>query len=356
MVECMREPPQYTLTAIDARDLYGINDLGDAVGRNYEPTSDLFWTSLYLSADRWGLPAGIHEPAMGQGVSNRAYAINDHGRMVGFMHEENSLGVTLPYRYDVATANLEMLQLLGGDFSGYAFDIDAQDRAVGQSIKQITNGVEVRAVVWDASSVTDLGAILDSTYLYANAIVPLDPAYAVVGAAYSSSFDRIHAWLWLSAAQRGFAADMTDLEPDDPPEIGSQALDMNSSFHVVGSRGERAALWSLGEDACRRPGFNDLHDELPEDLLRLEASSVVNAINESNVAVGQVTYLDGLALVLEAIVWIGGYGYRLADLTDGDEFWELQAATAVNGSGVIVGWGIHNGDQAGQAFILTPTR
>jgi len=304
----VRTFPGYTFSTAT-----GVNASGQAVG--YDFTSNLSSARAYLydsgALTDLGSLGGDHAYAEG---------INDLGQVAGFSQLPGDT-VSHAFRYDAGT--LTDLAPFGGN--SYAYAINQNGDVAGYAA---ANGGD-HAVLWQGTSMTDLGTLGGSTS-YGQAI---NDRGIVVGLSYLPGDAVFHAFI----AWRGRMADLGTL----PGAANSWAYGVNNLGQVVGFSGNNlndyhAFLWD------RVNGMQDLGT-------LGGVRSYANAINDAGQVVGYSALPNGIQ---DAFLEDGGVLTDLNDLLPPDSGWNVYQAAGINNAGQIVGEGFHDGAQHG--YVLTP--
>jgi probable HAF family extracellular repeat protein len=134
----------------------------------------------------------------------------------------------------------------------------------------------------------------------------------------------------------GLVTNLANL-PVSQGQAWSEAQGINDQGVVVGISGSRAAMW--------------LNASTVVDMGTLGGTlSRAYTINSQGIAVGNSLIADGTE---HAFVWKNGQMFDLNTLTTLPSGWVLNGATAINDSGMIVGYGTNENGQY-QAFALVP--
>ena len=300
----------YTITAIKGPGAwqtvaYGINNAGQVATRADNVAS--IWTA-----------AGGFQP-LGAGLTNSA-AINNAGQTVGFQDANTGFlwspgaplqtiaGATTPYYSPGGSISLnDFGQVVGTrEFNG--------------------PGNGVNAFLWTAGSgFQNLGT--PGTY---SAAFGINASGTVVGESATGAFR------WTSAAG------MQSLAPDG--SLGSRAMAINAAGQIVGDTlldtVPLATIWS----ADGTPTFVTT-EAMPGTHL--------TGINSAGLAVG---FAEPIWDSPYAVFWDGSTLIDLNTLLPAGSDWTLLAATGINDSGQIVGWGTLNSDPSASivSFVMTP--
>ncbi|HEY6967678.1 MAG TPA: HAF repeat-containing protein [Candidatus Angelobacter sp.] len=282
--------------------VHDVNAQSQVVGASGAPhgsnTHAFFWTQQGGMRDLGFLPGGDYSVAT---------AINDAGQVVGASNTRNSVQAFL-----WTSANgLSRLPTLSQGDSSSAYGINQLSQIVGRSGQH--------AVLWNGSSVKDLGT-LGGTRSEAHGI---NSSTQVVGVADTKTGH--HAFLW---ANGGPMQDLGTL----PGDLNSRADHINDHGAVVGAsesfKGVRAFYWTSSG------GMQEI------GVLQGGGYSEAYGINNSGQVVGQ----SGSSLGTRAFFWTPGGS--IADLNDLVSQLPagiiLTGAFAINDKGEIAAFGVVN--------------
>jgi probable HAF family extracellular repeat protein len=330
----------YSVAALDAAQplswsaAYGIDETGRAVGAGLLPGSTQVLPVLFED----GTPQVL--PILPGDDSGYAFGVGDSGIVVGSSSVTlpDGAGSTIQYHPVVWTLGLptDLRTLVTvGDARGLqsALGIAPSGMIVGGSIEP-TLGVQ-RGYVFMDGVVADLGA-LNGSPIGRTYPARIGASEIVVGGSESSNgFD--HAFRWARGS-------MTDLHVLGGIAGGtSRAFDVNRFGVVCGaadftddsSDATAAAVWS--SDAAVDLG--------PPGA----GASWAAGLNDFGVVVGSALLPGGTST---AFRWKGGVVEDLQDLIDPASGWQLSSAEDVDNNGRIVGLGIHDG--MARPYVLTP--
>lgn len=247
-----------------------------------------------------------------------AHNVNDAGQIVG--HSSIESGEARACIWESGT--LRELTGLGG--RGTAYSINESGFAAGNTHNADGNQ---RAVIWENGVPKELGTLYGQEHSSASSI---NDNNQVVGLAETDEFNNWHAFFW----ENDVMIDLGTL----PGQDGSIARDINNRSMAVGQS---------YDDDNRHPVL--WHDGVIQDLGTFGRNhGDAYSINDAGQIVGFSTYETKGE---RAFLWENGVMYDLNDLIPEDSGWILVEARAINETGSIVGWGLHDG-QAG--FLLTP--
>lgn len=296
---------------------------------------------------------------------SRSRGINDSGQVTGWsgaMPGGSIFGsrafLWTPATPNGTTGSMTDLGTLpeGGDAS-LGFAINAYGQVTGNTSG---SGAADRGFLWTPStpngttgSMTPLGALSDSGWSHGLAI---NASGQVTGDSDASTGRR--AFLWTPSTTNGAAGSMVDVGDLPGGDDNSLGAAINVSGQVAGwsyaSTGLRAFLWTPSTPNGNAGSMIDLGD-LPGGLDRSEAT----AISGSGHVVG---WSDG-STGMRAFLWTSAEGMLdLNALLDpsGAEWVVLEQAQGINDVGQIAGFGLFDPDGPGDAaavrrgFLLTP--
>ncbi|MFN7944303.1 MAG: hypothetical protein U0Z53_03050 [Blastocatellia bacterium] len=288
---------------------YAINARGHVVG--FAATSD-----DHFHAFLWD--GSLHDLGTLPGtVESNAVAINDAGQIAGVSY---TFGEMTPHAFLWQNGTLTRL----GDFEPRAIN---QSGAIAGTMTISSNGEWIsHACLWRNGTLTDLGTLGGSH----SSAVGLNDQGAVVGVSATAGDTAMHAFIWRNGV-------MTDL--GTLGGASSQAYAINNNGWIVGyadtgSNQSHAFLCKLTQSGAPGPvidsgspgtGFGYLY-----------------SINSAGQAVG----LGG-----KPFLWQNGVVTDLNLLVPQNSDWIPASATAINDSGQIAGWGMHEGNL--RAFVMT---
>jgi probable HAF family extracellular repeat protein len=320
----------------------------------------------------------IHLGTLG-GTFSKAYAINEAGQVVGNSNAAD--GKTYPFLItpedtdddgepdcwfrdddpaDGVNDLMIPLELLGGNdtpavgYRGIAVDINERGQVVGRStFDSATNTAPTHAVLWEGSSITDLGVFETGKGSMAEAInndglivgrsasIGTNSTFLIVPE--DTNGDGALEWF---ADQNGDGRNdlMTLLEPEFPVE------DINDAGQVLGNKGYpinrgllltpltnddgTPDLWWLDEDG---DGLNDLLVELPP--LESGNTTVAEGLNSSGQVAGTSAAKEGKWTLWHAVRWSSDSEPLPTDLGAPGNKWGSSSGTAINDQGDVVGGG-----------------
>lgn len=312
---------------------YAINDHGQVVGRAGAGTDG--YAFLYDNGDltNIGLTGG------GLGATD----INNSGNVVGHSSRvdlnDNLLNGAFVWEGDQMNA-LGMLPT--GRFS-YAFGINETGAIVGNSYLTSEDTSYYHAVQWENGVINDLGTLENqSLFINSSQANAINDNGIITGFSFGSSDDYdwgVYPVVW----ENGI------IQKLDTLGNGGQANDINNIGQIVGSMSypidggttyDHASLWEDGSAV---------------DLGNLQEGiySTAYGINESGVIVGQSTlttsYSDQNS---HATLWVDDAILDLNELIDPSLGWTLSSAQDINENFQIVGQGYIDG--ASRGFLLDP--
>jgi probable HAF family extracellular repeat protein len=295
-----------------------------------------------------------------------AQAINDNGQIAGTSGSDDT-----PYHaFLYSDGTMVDIGTLGGSYS-YASGINNHGHVVGRAQDAYYT---TRAFLYRDGAMVDLGT-LGGPYSQANAI---NDSGDIVGFSYTQTYST-HAFIYSNDS-------MQDLGTFGG--LNSKAYDINNAGQVVGyaettSREWRAFLYADGS-------MIDLNELIPSNS-GWELTSA-NRINDAGQIVGQGWYygepklflyesgtvyplegrfIEGINLSGEMVgnAWPVGEDLhatiyndrqinRLSNLIPQELGWRMYAATDINSSGQIIGYGfdLSSGNYGISSFLLTPNR
>jgi probable HAF family extracellular repeat protein len=260
--------------------------------------------------------------SVGRGINSLGQVVGESGGP-GFPNEWH------PYLWDPSTGAMQDLGQLGSGNRHAAVGINDAGQVVGYSTS--------RAYIWDSvHGMQDLGFLRDDNFAVANAI---NNAGKVVGISQIGGAETRHAVLWEAP---GVMQDLGDLPGG---AVFSEPIGVSDSGAVGGysyaATGRRAFLWDSST------GMRDLGD-LPGGADESYAKGVSDA--------GQVVGYSLATGGQRAFLWDQAHGMRdLNDLVDLQSGWTLRDASAISGSGYIVGQAVAANGSI-HAFLLTPVQ
>ena len=314
-------------SAAAATTTYQVIDLGSLGDR----------TSNALGINRSGqvagfsrLPAGGYDAFIWQsGVmtdvgsdTTYGYGLNDAGWVVG-VHALSG-GQYRAFVYDGST--VRHIGTLGG-LQSTAYAINDDNEVVGFSTTASGAGHAIR---WHRGTLTDLGTLPGDRNSKAVSTV-------TTGVAVGSSWGG-------SSGTRAvmFASGSVTALPVPAGTINSEANAINRNGVVVGwvqqpNQEEQPALWdAAGAHVLLPPGEN----------------GSANAVNGFGKVVGWIRIVFPTRSTTHAALFRDGRAIDLQTRIPSDSGWRLRSANGINGQGMIVGYGFHNGIARG--FLLVP--
>ena len=297
---------------------FGLNNAGQVVGRAQVANRHLHpfvWDNgVMTDLDPDGVPNGFADPAAG--------AINEAGQIVG--------SAFVPYRAALwQDGQVIDLGTLGGQHSA-AGSINNASQIAGDSD---LSGGGVHAIIWQDGAITDLGTLPGGgNFTFAAGINESGQVAGTVATADRS----FHAAWW----QQNIG--WTDLGtlPNDPQ---SEAHGINNLGHIVGFSGDEDVAGAV------QAFFYNGTTMIPAG----PAGSFPYGINDSDQVVGSM--IVAFPAVQHAYIYANGVVTDLNDLIPPDSGVTLEAATAINNNGQIVGYTSSLGvNPKPHAFLLTP--
>jgi probable HAF family extracellular repeat protein len=248
----------------------GINDRGEAVGQSETSVPDpngedvcAFGTHLTCVPFVWQNGHMSALPTVG-GNNGQASAINNRGEVVGFAETNESdpgcptSKIRLPVLWEGGKA--QALPTVGSDPDGFAFGINDQGQAVGQSNN--CTGSIIRAVRWENNTVFTLPDLGGGSIAQA-----INNQGQIVGIIGSADGTTEFGALW----QNGVLTNLGTLTG----QFASIATGINSKGQVVGSTFDSGFNWS-GGFIWQNHVITDLNTLIPADsnLFIINASNI----------------------------------------------------------------------------------
>lgn len=309
----------------------GINDIGQVVGGTAIGGFQhaFLWQNGTMS-DLGTLPGDL---------DSQAVAINDAGTVVGNSALTPS-GAGAPggggHAFIWQSGKMAPLGMLAGETGSTV--IPGSLNNAGQVVGTGSTGSSgFDALLWQAGTVTDLGAL---TIPAQGGFSVLSSAEAIndlgqgVGGSFVSAAAVVNATLW----QNGQAIDLGGM-PGAEVTLAS----------TINNNGQLAGIGITRGTATQMPFFEQNGKMTPLPVLAPGENADPTAINAAGQIVGFATAGDGSE---HAVTWQNGVLTDLNALLPADSGWLLETANAINSLGQIVGGGLHNGLASG--FLLTP--
>jgi len=253
---------------------------------------------------------------------SQARAVSPGGALIAGDHR-NPNGATEAANWDAAHT-LTFLGSLAPDSGGRAFAINDSGLAVGDS----RNAVGLfRPVKYENGAVVELA---DNV----GAASDVNSAAQIVG--WVDTVDGQLAMLWEGTGST-ILTSLGDAR-QSAAAINESGVIVGSALHPDDSK-LHAVVWDNG-------AIQDLG--LYQDLFPTAALD----INDAGVIVGTAT-MEFASGRTTALIWRNGVAEELNNLIPPGSGWDLLVASAINGSGQIVGWGERDAGRT-RAFILTP--
>ena len=288
----------------------GINASGQVVGET--GPGDAFLYCNGTMTDLGTLPGGSE---------SSAYGINDNGQVVGCAATSTDGESCHAFLY--SNRRMTDLGALPGCLDSCANGINATGQIVGYAS---TSTGSDHAFLYSNGTMTDLSTLAGGSDSRAYGI---NDSGQVVGYATSSSGSS-YAFLYSNGK-------MTDLGAP-PGGVASIAAGINAGGQVVG--------WSLTSTALGEDAFLYSNGKATDLGTLGTEDSVADCINNS----GQVVGAIGLG---DAFLYSNGTMTDLNSLIPASSGFYLEAATGINDSGQICGWGLNSARRM-DAFLLTP--
>ncbi len=329
--------PAYSVTDLGALGsgqvrASGINASGEVVGSSA--------VSCAINGFTWTATAGISEIPDG-GACSAAFAVNRGGVVAGMLDHSGGAGCYVAITVAPGAAAPAELGTLPGDGCSYGVSINDFGQVAGTSTTR--DGATTHAFVFtpgagmqdlgnlggnaSAASVNWLGVVTGTS------ATPTTPA--------GDHWNPGHAFVAFGGLGM---ADLNTLNFTAGWDLRT-AAGINSSGQIAGFGAHGGAvhayLYSFGQ-------VTDL-GTFPNGGI-----SYALGLSDSGRVVG-AAYLDATGVGnFRAMTWTAAGGMQNLNglIGPASSEWTLREATAVNGSGQIVGWGEHNGQV--RAFLLTP--
>lgn len=288
---------------------YAINARGHVVG--FAATED-----GHFHAFLWD--GSLHDLGTLPGtVESNAVAINDAGQIAGVSY---AFGEMTPHAFLWQHGTLTRL----GDFEPRAIN---QSGAIAGTMTISSNGEWIsHACLWRNGTLTDLGTLGGSH----SSAVGLNDQGAVVGVSATTGDSAMHAFIWRNGV-------MTDL--GTLGGTNSQAYAINNNGWVVGYA-------DTGSNQSHAFLCKPTQSGAPGPAIDLGSPGTGFGYLYSINSAGQAVGLGG-----KPFLWQNGVVTDLGLLTPPNSGWIPAAATAINDSGQIAGWGMHEGNL--RAFVMT---
>jgi probable HAF family extracellular repeat protein len=287
----------------------GISDRGELAGwSNITQTQ-----AAVLRQGRWRQLPDHGEPST-------TGAINAGGDVTGWVH----------YRTGFWPRGGAFVRLpMPADSVEDGFPTGISDRQVVVGYYRSTVGQEQSCFRWSAEEGSvELGFMGQGDYCFASAI---NDAGQIAGYGDTEAFGVAHSFIYTN----GVFQDIGTIDDG----YDTYASGINRQGHVVGTTATYSSfLWKDGQ-------MIDLRVGSPYNMI------AAGSINDRDEIVGQAR--DGWG-VWHAVRWADGHFTDLETEVDALHDWQLEAATAVNNLGMIVGFGFRTGDQRDHSFMLVP--
>jgi probable HAF family extracellular repeat protein len=342
-----------TLPVCSESRAYGVNDKGHVVGHGEMFKEDpvtgkksrtrVFQAFLRTDAEMVDLAL----PAV-QVSKNGAWGINNAGQIVGRCKGRAFVWQAGTITYLGALAR-------GIHLTSCAYDVNGKGQVVGKA--EIRRHVE-HAFLWQKGKMTDLGTLPRFAISRAHAI---NNKGQVVGEASTgiapSPRTVLRAFLWHDGGMKNLGT------------LGgrsSSAAAVNDRGWIVGwaDRPEapqerhtrRAVIWKGGRavDLGAFPGYGNAYIARHEGGRggRGYVATRATAINDRGQIVGRADTKVGCVISRHAFLWEGGRMWDLNKLIPPGSKWRLMEANGINDRGQIVGSGLH--ERKTRAFLLSP--
>lgn len=328
---------------------YAINASGQTAGFSLVQTNGLN-TSTGV---RWApntVPAAMDNANLG---AARANVINASGTMAGFG------GSFQPLRWKAGGTAVEKLDFLtyGGQLYTQINDINSAGVVIGQTTRYNVGSRGDRAVYWsaDSTAVTELPNLgTDADDKTTSTAVAINDAGTIAGTAqlYTAGVAKGNRPVRWEAGTTS-ATVLQTLGTDSNGFTNAGVWDMSADGTIVGGAakfsgntnlGNRPVRWAAGGTAVTELG-------LLGTSLAGTTDSIVNAINDSNLAVGHSElFVNNVSQGLRAVYWgDSGAAVDLNTLIDPTSGWTLLDAAAISRDGWVTGLGLFDPDRTGPA-------
>ncbi len=300
----------------------GINGRGDVVGLFSLPSRDVIQPAAFLYDAASGSSRQIST-----GGSTYVYVsgIND-ARQVSLSTNDQTLTRARAFRWqDGSMVDIGALPADSGQPQAGASGINADGSVAGWSLGPHDNS---RAVLWDGSTLRDLGSLRAGGRSQANGV---NASGVVVGWTEVETDATVHAAVF----QDGRVKDLGTLDGTTT----SMATAINDSGRVAGRSGGTQVF------------VYDLPDGPMRDISQAGKSCQLTSVNSAGDAVGTCSPPAARVDAARAALWRDGTWIDLNAAVH-DSSWTLYKAAGINDRGQIAGIGEHNGQ--GRAFLLTP--
>lgn len=299
----------------------GINGRGDVVG-----VYKVFSVDLNPRAFLYDAASGSSREISAGSTYPYVSAIND-ARQVSLSTNDQMLTRERAFRWqDGSMIDIGALRTDSGQPSASANAINAVGHVAGSSLGAHGN---LRAVLWDGSTLRDLGSLSADGSSQANGVNASD-----VAVGWSTVGTETHAAVF----QDGRVKDLGALEGR-----WSKATAISDSGRVVGN--------SVVPPISTHAFVYDLPDGPMRDITPPGRICLLRSVNSAGDAVGTCTQPDARADAARASLWRDGTWIDLNDMVR-DSSWTLHEAAGINDRGQIAGIGEH--DHQVRAFLLTP--
>lgn len=326
----------------------GLNDIGTVVGFSYTTAPN---TNVYTSVSGWRWSGGTLTYLVDPN-SNILSGINNSNEAVGFDFTINGASFDSPLGFvDLPAPNHGLPSGrtyfgLGSDSAGYGINDSGQ--AVGEALD--VNGY-AHAILYipptfsgpiggyATAGTKDLGTFGGAT----SAAYGINSLNQIVGGATGIKGD-FKAFLWNPSVMTPYSAGMNNL--------GAFSTNADSIALGISENGNAAGYSFTGSGNNNQRGIlYDHGTKVQAGPLSGGTSSGFNGVNSFGLMVGASTSSNNSTNTTRAFLFTNGKRYDLNNLVSNGAGWNLQEATAISETGVIVGYGIKT-----QLDLTVPTR
>jgi probable HAF family extracellular repeat protein len=296
---------------------YGVNSAGGVTGSAAAKSGSQAF--IYSNGVMTSLGTLGGEYSQGQGI-------NSSGTVAGY----STLASGAYRAFIYSGGQMSSIGTLGGNYSA-AYSINDTGQVVGSSY---TAANLPHAFLYSGGQMTDLGTLGGNQPGWTTAAYGINRSGTAVGYSYTAAGE-FHAF----AYRRGTMRDLGTLGGSY-----SQAYAVNGAGQITG----QAYLAGNGKAHAFLYASGKM-----TDLGALNNYSAGMAISRSGVVVGEADVKNNTGfIVYHAVIFENGAPRDLNQLIPSGTHWVLNAATGIDGTGRIVGYGTLKSEQ--HAFLLTP--